>query len=86
MRHTCNEVLAMSVMIQIRNVPGQVHRTLKARAALAGKSLSGLVLDELMAMTAVPFEAELKAQLHEAEPFAIKQSSAAIIRRERDAA
>lgn len=76
----------MSVMIQIRNVPAPMHRTLKARAALAGQSLSDLILDELTAMTAVPSEAELKAHLHDAEPFAIKQSSAAIIRRDRDAA
>lgn len=76
----------MSVMIQVRNVPQDVHRTLKARAALAGKSLSDLILDELTAMAAVPSEAELRAQLHDAEPFAIKQSSATIIRRERDRA
>ena len=76
----------MSTMIQIRNVPVKIHRTLKARAALAGKSLSDLILDELTAMTAVPSEAELRTHLHAAEPFAIKQSSASIIRRERDAA
>jgi plasmid stability protein len=83
---TCNQVHAMTAMIQIRNVPDPVHRTLKARAALAGKSLSDLVLDELVAMAAAPSEAELKAHLEDAEPFAIKKSSAAIIRRERDAA
>ena len=76
----------MSVMIQIRNVPEQVHRTLKARSALAGKSLSDLILDELVAMAAVPSEAQLRAQLDSAEPFKIKKSSAELIRRERDAA
>jgi antitoxin FitA len=76
----------MSVMIQIRNVPEQVHRALKARSALAGKSLSDLILDELVAMAAVPSEAELKARLGEAEAFKMKTSSAAIVRRERDAA
>ena len=76
----------MSVMIQIRNVPDKVHRALKARSALAGKSLSDLILDELVAMTAVPSEAELKARLAAAEPFAMKKSSASIVRRERDAA
>ncbi|MEO8460218.1 MAG: hypothetical protein ABI451_06800 [Dokdonella sp.] len=76
----------MSAMIQIRNVPVKVHRTLKARAALTGKSLSDLILDELAAMAAVPSEAELRMHLSEAEPFALKKSSAAIIRRERDAA
>lgn len=76
----------MPVMIQIRNVPEKVHRTLKARSALAGKSLSDLILEELVAMTAVPSAAELKARLGEAEPFAMKKSSADIVRRERDAA
>ncbi|MGH9053504.1 MAG: VOC family protein [Acidimicrobiia bacterium] len=38
---TCANVLDMSKMIQIRHVPEDVHRILKARAALAGKSLSG---------------------------------------------
>ncbi len=76
----------MSVMIQIRNVPDRVHRALKARSALAGKSLSELILTELVAMAAVPSEAELKARLSGAEPFAMKKSSAGMVRRERDAA
>lgn len=76
----------MPVMIQIRNVPDKVHRALKARSALAGKSLSDLILDELVAMAAVPSDAELKAHLAAAEPFAMKRSSAGMVRRERDAA
>jgi len=76
----------MPVMIQIRNVPDKVHRALKARSALAGKSLSDLILGELVAMAALPSEAELRTRLGEAEPFAVKQSSAGIVRRERDAA
>lgn len=75
----------MAVMIQIRNVPDKVHRALKARSALAGKSLSDLILQELIAMAAVPSEAELKARLDAAQPFAMKASSAGIVRRERDA-
>ena len=76
----------MPVMIQIRNVPERIHRALKARSAMAGKSLSNLILDELVAMAAVPSEAELRARLREAEPFAMKKSSAGILRRERGAA
>ncbi len=75
----------MSVMIQLRNVPDPLHRTLKARAALAGKSLSDLILDELLAMAAAPTEAELLARLRNAEPFTMSETSAQIIRRERDA-
>lgn len=76
----------MSSMIQIRNVPGEVHRALKARAALAGKSMSEMILEELQAMLALPSERELRERLDKAEPFAMKKSSARLIRRERDAA
>lgn len=75
-----------TIMMQIRNVPQNVHRTLKARAVLAGKSLSDYVREELVAMAAAPSEAEIRAQLSSAEPFAMKASSAAILRKERDAA
>jgi len=37
-------------MIQVRNVPDAVHRTLKARAAMAGMSLS----DYLLAVAQAP--------------------------------
>lgn len=76
----------MTAMIQIRHVPDKVHRALKARSALAGKSLSDFIREELVAMTALPSEAELRAHLSEAEPFEMRQSSAGIVRRERDAA
>jgi len=76
----------MSVMIQIRNVPSQVHRVLKARSALSGKSLSDLILEQLVAMAALPSPEELQESLRHAEPFAMRRSSAALIRKERDAA
>lgn len=76
----------MTVMIQVRNVPESVHRALKARSALAGKSLSDLILDELVVMAALPSAAELKARLSQAEPFKMKKSSDGIVRRERDTA
>lgn len=76
----------MSVMIQIRNVPDHVHRVLKARAALGGKSLSDLILDELTAMAALPSPEELQERLRNAESFKMDASSAEMIRHERDAA
>lgn len=76
----------MSIMIQVRNVPEDTHRMLKARAALAGKSLSDLILEELTAVAAMPSEEELKVRLETAEPFAMEKSSAGLIRKERDAA
>lgn len=38
----------MSVMIQVRNVPDSVHRTLKMRAAATGTSLSDYIKRELV--------------------------------------
>jgi plasmid stability protein len=36
----------MAKMIQVRNVPDALHRSLKARAAMAGMSLSDYLLVE----------------------------------------
>ena len=76
----------MTVMIQIRNVPDQVHRVLKARSALSGKSLSDLILDELKVMAALPSAEELQQRLRQAAAFSMATSSAELIRGERDAA
>lgn len=40
-------VVHMSKMIQIRNVPDELHRELKTRAALAGMSMSDYIKREL---------------------------------------
>jgi plasmid stability protein len=37
----------MSKMIQVRHVPDEVHRTLKARAARSGMSLSDYLREQL---------------------------------------
>ena len=47
MWRTCANVGHMPVMIQIRNVPDAVHRTLKMRAAASGTSLSDYIKREL---------------------------------------
>ena len=46
-------------MIQIRNVPEELHRKLKARAALEGVTLSELALNELGRAIAAPSPKEL---------------------------
>jgi len=76
----------MTKMIQVRHVPDSVHRALKAKAALAGKSLSDWILEELEALAALPTEEELLERLRGAEPFAMRRSSAGLIRKDRDAA
>jgi antitoxin FitA len=53
----------MIVMIQIRNVPEELHRQLKSRAALAGMSLSDYLLAEIRQVSERPTLAELRGRL-----------------------
>lgn len=50
-------------LIQIRNVPDDVHRTLKARAAADGASLSDYILREVERLARTPTPAELDAHI-----------------------
>ncbi|MGY6662104.1 MAG: FitA-like ribbon-helix-helix domain-containing protein [Glycocaulis sp.] len=74
----------MAVMVQIRNVPDALHRTLKARAALAGMSLSDYLLAELRQLAERPSLEELRARLHARPPLAADADIAAAVRAERD--
>lgn len=85
---TCAEhasILDMAKMIQVRNVPDTVHRTLKARAALAGMSLSDFLLAEIRHVAERPSLEELRERLHRREPAKLKVSAAQAVREERDA-
>ncbi len=53
----------MSKMIQVRNVGEDVHRTLKARAAAAGMSLSDYVKRDLEESAAHPTLEEIDARV-----------------------
>ncbi len=75
----------MSKMIQIRNVPDALHRKLKARAALAGLSLSDYLLAELRRSLDRPTRAELLERIAQREPVRVRQRPAAAVRAERDA-
>ncbi|MFN9772630.1 MAG: FitA-like ribbon-helix-helix domain-containing protein [Burkholderiales bacterium] len=72
-------------MIQIRNVPDPIHRTLKARAAEEGLSLSDYLLRELRQIAARPTPAQMLERLSAREPVRTRESVAAMVRRERDA-
>lgn len=74
----------MSKMIQLRHVPDGVHRTLKARAALAGMSLSDFLIAELRQLAARPTMGELRARVHRRDRVVGKVSVTDIIRDERD--
>ncbi|GAA2101855.1 FitA-like ribbon-helix-helix domain-containing protein [Brevibacterium salitolerans] len=49
-------------MIQVRNVPDDLHRKLKVRAAAEGITLSDLALNELRRAVAAPSPSELRAK------------------------
>lgn len=72
-------------MIQIRNVPEALHRKLKARAALAGKSLSDYLLEELRRTAERPTRAEILERIADREPVRARPSPAAAVRAEREA-
>ncbi len=75
----------MARMIQIRNVPEQLHRLVKARAALAGQSLSDFLLAELRRSAQRPTREELSARLARRSRVAPIMPPAQAIRQERDA-
>jgi plasmid stability protein len=75
----------MSKMIQLRNVPDALHRGLKARAALAGMSLSDYLLAEIREIAERPTLAELRERLHKRKPVSVEIDSAQLVRREREA-
>jgi plasmid stability protein len=55
-------------LIQIRNVPEDVHRTLKARAAARGTSLSDYVLAEVTRAARTPTPEELDERIRSRRP------------------
>ena len=75
----------MSKMIQIRNVPDGLHRSLKARAALAGMSLSDYLLAEIKEIAERPTLAELRNRLHKRMPVSAQIDTALLVREEREA-
>jgi antitoxin FitA len=75
----------MSKMIQLRNVPDALHRTLKARAAMAGMSLSDYLLGEIREIAERPTLAELRERLHKHEPVGVQLDTARLLQEEREA-
>jgi antitoxin FitA len=72
-------------MIQLRNVPDALHRSLKARAAMAGMSLSDYLLAEIKEIAEKPTLAELRARLHTRKPVTAPIDAALMVRKEREA-
>jgi plasmid stability protein len=74
----------MSKMIQLRHVPDDLHRKLKARAAKAGMSLSDYVIREIAPFADLPSMEEWLDKLHTRTPIKLAEPSAVTIRRLRD--
>ena len=75
----------MSRMIQVRHVPEAVHRTLKARAALAGMSLTDYLLAELRQIAERPTLAEIRDRVRGRARVMDRRSAADDVRAEREA-
>jgi len=75
----------MSRMIQLRNVPDALHRTLKARAAIAGMSLSDYLLAEIREIAERPTLSELRQRVERRQPVNLPVPAATAVRAERDA-
>jgi len=74
----------MTAMIQIRNVPDELHRRLKSRAALAGMSLSDYLLNEIRRVAERPTLDELRARLDHRTQVTPSVAPAEAIRAERE--
>jgi hypothetical protein len=75
-------------MIQIRNVPPDVHRKLKVRAAERGMSLSDYLLAEIQELARLPTPEEFKERLRSRPAIRLPEGErpSDIIRKMRDAA
>jgi len=84
MHSACDMVHCMG-HIQIRNVPEDVHRTLKARAAKEGLSLSDYLLRAVIELAGRPTLEEMSARLRKRSRVRLDRPVEEIIREEREA-
>ena len=82
---TCANINSVTKMIQIRNVPDDLHRTLKERAAKSGMTLSDYLLSEVEKVAEKPTLAEMMERLRSREPVELDEPPEVTIRRMRDA-
>ena len=72
-------------MIQVRDVPEQLHATLKARAVREGMSLSDFLKRELKRTAERPTMQEWLELTRRAKPIPSRRNAAQIVRELRDA-
>jgi hypothetical protein len=73
------------VMIQIRNVPPELHRKLKMRAAEKGMSLSDYLLAEIEQIASLPTPEEFESRLRSLPPVKLDRPPHEVLREMRDA-
>jgi plasmid stability protein len=71
----------MSKMIQIRNVPDELHRALKIRAATEGMSLSDYLLREVTKIAERPTLEEFFSRVRRREPVVLDEDPVVTIRK-----
>lgn len=74
----------MGVLVQIRDVPEDVHRTIKARAAASGVSLSEFVRSMLTAAASRPTPEELEERIRSRATVKLSEPVEATVRAIRD--
>jgi len=81
---TCNYAENMPTMIQLRHVPDDLHRKLKARAAMAGMSLSDYLIREVQRIAERPTLDEFLARVARSSRVELGESTVDAVRGERD--
>ena len=72
-------------VLQIRDVPDELHRRLRARAALEGRSLSEYALVVLRRSLDTPTQAEMAERVRARSAVVVDEDAADAVRAERDA-
>jgi antitoxin FitA len=75
----------MSRMIQLRNVPDDLHHLLKARAAMEGMTLSDYLIAAARRLAERPTAREMRERLAARTSVTTSVSAADAVRAERDA-
>lgn len=81
----CRYLRPMAKMIQLRNVPDDLHRRLKQRAARENMSLSDYLIREVRAVAERPTVEDIIARIEKRPAVRISESSADAVRAEREA-
>lgn len=84
MYDVCYHTQRMGVLVQVRDVPEEVHRTLKSRSAAAGVSLSEYLRGVLTRTASRPTPDELHARIRARGAVDLDESSQAAVRAIRD--